>query len=219
MDNTLKRVPKNPITFKLPLTAEQKEAKRVVLDNKITVLTGIAGTSKTFLSVQIALDQLFKREVNRITIMRPTVASEDIGALPGTVDEKMAMWMIPIVENMYIMYDKVKIDKMLKEGEIRMLPLQFTQGITFSNEFVILDEAQNATVEQTSMVLTRLGKKSRMVLAGDPKQIQLKNKSTSGLQRLLNLVGNVKNLGGVTLLENHRDDIVKEIVEKYNANT
>lgn len=219
MDNTLKRVPKNPITFKLPLTAEQKEAKRVVLDNKITVLTGIAGTSKTFLSVQIALDQLFKREVNRITIMRPTVASEDIGALPGTVDEKMAMWMIPIVENMYIMYDKVKIDKMLKEGEIRMLPLQFTQGITFSNEFVILDEAQNATVEQTSMVLTRLGKKSRMVLAGDPKQIQLKNKSTSGLQRLLNLVGNVKNLGGVALLENHRDDIVKEIVEKYNANT
>lgn len=219
MDNTLKRVPKNPITFKLPLTAEQKEAKRVVLDNKITVLTGIAGTSKTFLSVQIALDQLFKREVNRITIMRPTVASEDIGALPGTVDEKMAMWMIPIVENMYIMYDKVKIDKMLKEGEIRMLPLQFTQGITFSNEFVILDEAQNATVEQTSMVLTRLGKKSRMVLAGDPKQIQLKNKSTSGLQRLLNLVGNVKNLGGVTLLENHRDEIVKEIVEKYNANT
>ncbi len=217
MDNTLKRVPKNPITFKLPLTAEQKEAKRVVLDNKITVLTGIAGTSKTFLSVQIALDQLFKREVNRITIMRPTVASEDIGALPGTVDEKMAMWMIPIVENMYIMYDKVKIDKMLKEGEIRMLPLQFTQGITFSNEFVILDEAQNATVEQTSMVLTRLGKKSRMVLAGDPKQIQLKNKSTSGLQRLLNLVGSVKNLGGVTLLENHRDDIVKEIVEKYNT--
>ena len=188
MDNTLKRVPKNPITFKLPLTAEQKEAKRVVLDNKITVLTGIAGTSKTFLSVQIALDQLFKREVNRITIMRPTVASEDIGALPGTVDEKMAMWMIPIVENMYIMYDKVKIDKMLKEGEIRMLPLQFTQGITFSNEFVILDEAQNATPSQMKMIMTRIGVNSKIVITGDIEQADRKS-ADNGLLDLQNRLG------------------------------
>lgn len=217
MQNQEKRVPKNQIKFKISLTEEQKEAKAVILNNTVCVLSGIAGTSKTFTAVQTALDQFFKRQVNRITIMRPTVSSEDIGHLPGSVDEKMAMWMIPIIENMYIMYDKAKIDSLLKDGSIRMLPLQFTQGITFVDEFVILDEAQNATVEQTSMVLTRIGKGSRMVLSGDPNQVQLKQKASSGLKRLINLVGEVTSLGGVELLTNHRAPIVEEIVSKYSV--
>lgn len=215
MQNSEKRVPKNPVKFKVTLTQEQKEAKSVVLNNKITVLSGIAGTSKTFLAVQTALDQFFKRNVNRITIMRPTVATEDLGHLPGSVDEKMAMWMIPIVENMYLMYNKQNIDKMISEGSIRMLPLQFTQGITFVNEFVILDEAQNATVEQTAMVLTRLGEGSTVVLTGDPKQIQLKQANKSGLQKLINLADTIDGLAYVELVSNHRDPIVEQIVKYY----
>tara|TARA_R110002020_G_scaffold448039_3_gene660681 strand:+ start:473 stop:1126 length:654 start_codon:yes stop_codon:yes gene_type:complete len=216
MGNKDKRVPKSDIKFKVSLTEEQKEAKSIVLNNKISVISGVAGTSKTFTAVQIALDRFFKREVERITIMRPTVGSEDIGALPGTVDEKMSMWMIPIVENMYLLYDKAKIDSMLAEGYIRMLPLQFTQGITFVDEFVILDESQNATADQISMVLTRLGKGSRMVLTGDPAQIQLRQKGKSGLQRLIDITDKVNNLECIEMQVNHRDPIVAEIVEFYN---
>lgn len=214
--NKEKRVPKGNIKFKLNLTEEQKNAKAIVLNNMISVITGVAGTSKTFTAVQIALDQFFKREVDRITIMRPTVASEDLGAMPGTPQEKMSMWMIPIIENMYMLYDKAKIDSMLKDGDIRMLPLQFTQGVTFVDEFVILDEAQNATAEQTSMVLTRLGKGSKMILAGDPGQIQLKQKGKSGLQRLIDITNDVSNLACIELAVNHRSPIVKEIIEHYN---
>lgn len=216
ISNTEKRVPKGNITFKCQLSEEQKLAKAEIINNKIFVLTGIAGTSKTFLAAQCALDAFFRRDIDRITIMRPTVATEDIGHLPGNVDEKMSMWMIPIIENMYILYGKDKIDKMIKEGDIRMLPLQFGQGITFVKEFVILDEAQNATAEQIEMVLTRTGLGSQIVLTGDVNQIQLKRKSLSGLQRLLDICGLVDNLGSFELKENHRDPIVEEIIRLYN---
>jgi phosphate starvation-inducible PhoH-like protein len=215
--NKEKRIPKGPIQFKVHLSEEQKEAKKIILENKLTILSGIAGTSKTFIAVNCALDQFFKREINRITIMRPTVASEDIGHLPGSVDEKMSMWMIPVVENMYLMYGKEKIDKMVKEGDIRMLPLQFTQGITFVNEFVILDEAQNATKEQTLMVLTRLGNGTKMVLKGDGNQVQLKQKNSSGLNHLIEITKEIKDIAQVILTINHRDPLVKEIVEAYGV--
>jgi phosphate starvation-inducible PhoH-like protein len=214
--NKNKRIPKTPVKFKCQLSEEQKEAKRVILENDITILAGIAGSSKTFLACQNALDQFFTRKVERITIIRPTVATEDIGHLPGGVDEKMAMWMIPLVENMYKLYDKVKIDTLLKDGSIRMLPLQFTQGITFVDESVIVDEAQNMTKVQTEMVLTRLGTGSHIVLAGDPHQVQLKGKCESGLQRLIDIVPEVDELGYFELKENHRNPIVERIVRLYN---
>lgn len=216
MKNKEKRVPKTSIKFKCQLSKEQKEAKRVILSHDITVLAGIAGSSKTFLACQNALDQLFTRQVERITIIRPTVATEDIGHLPGGVDEKMAMWMIPLVENMYKLYYKEKIDTMLKEGKIRMLPLQFTQGITFVDESVIVDEAQNMTKIQTEMVLTRLGTGSHIVLAGDPHQCQLTGNAKSGLQRLIDIVPEIEALGYFELKENHRNPIVEKIVKLYN---
>lgn len=214
--NTEKRIPKGPIKFKCQLTEEQKEAKRVILSHDVTILTGIAGSAKTFLACQNALDQYFTRQVERITIIRPTVATEDIGFLPGGAEDKMAMWMIPLIENMYKLYDKEKIDALLKKGSIRMLPLQFTQGITFVNESVIVDEAQNMTKVQTEMVLTRLGKDSRIVLAGDPHQTQLKETSQSGLQRLIDIVPEIEELGYFELKENHRNPIVEKIVRIYN---
>lgn len=215
-NNIEKHAPKTPVKFKLQLTEEQKEAKAEVLSHTISVLTGVAGTSKTFVAVQTALDLFFRREINRITIMRPMVGTEEMGMLPGTLEEKMEPWTIPIKENMYALYDKGKIDSMLKDGEIRILPLQFTQGVTMANECVIIDEAQNATAQQFEMVLTRLGKGSKMIFTGDVNQIQLKQKSRSGLQRLIDIVPNIEELCCVTLTENYRDPIVRKIIEYYN---
>lgn len=216
-DNMQKRVPKAEVKFQVQLSEEQKVAKDIILGNKITVLSGKAGSSKSFLACQVALSEFFKRKYSRITIMRPTVASEDIGFMPGNLEEKMSPWFLPVIENMYIIYNKAAIDKMLEENNIRMLPLQFTQGTTFVDEIVILDEAQNCTKEQLKMVMTRLGKTSSLVITGDPGQIQMKRKSDSGLQELIDLQHRgVSNLGVIELKSNYRDPIVAEIIAMYD---
>ena len=214
--NTEKRVPKGDITYKVSLTDEQKEVKRNCYDYKINIITGDAGTSKTFTACQIALDMLFKRQVDRITIMRPTVSTEDIGFLPGTAKEKMEGWLLPVIENFKTLYDKTKIEKLLTEETIRILPLQFCQGITFFNELTILDEAQNCTEEQLSMVMTRVGRGSTLIITGDTRQVQLKNKSQSGFKKLLDLETKTNKISFNVLTENYRDPVVREILELYN---
>ena len=210
-----KRKPKNPIKFKLQLTEEQKLAKATILESKISIVTGNAGTSKTFLCCNIALDLLFTKQVEKIIVMRPMVSSEDIGHLPGSIEEKMSPWMTPIVENMYDLYNKEKIDKEFAEGRIRILPLQFTQGVTFRNAAVIVDEAQNCTKEQLKMVLTRIGHDSKVMITGDVKQVQLKRKSESGLQRLIDITPDITFMSLINLKKNFRDPIVEEIIDKY----
>ena len=214
--NTEKRQPKGEITYKVKLSEEQKLVKQACYNHKVNVITGDAGTSKTFVACQIALDMLFKRQIDRITIMRPTVSTEDIGFLPGTAKEKMEGWLLPVIENFKTIYDKVKIEKLLAEETIRILPLQFCQGITFFNELTILDEAQNCTKEQLNMVMTRVGKGSMLLITGDSRQIQLKTKSQSGFSSLLALKGKTNLVGFNTLTENYRDPVVKEILELYN---
>jgi phosphate starvation-inducible PhoH-like protein len=214
--NTEKRQPKGDITYKVTLSEEQKAVKQNCYNYKVNVITGDAGTSKTFIASQIALDMLFKRQIDRITIMRPTVSTEDIGFLPGTAKEKMEGWLLPVIENFKTIYDKVKIEKLLAEETIRILPLQFCQGITFFNELTILDEAQNCTKEQLNMVMTRVGKGSVLLITGDSRQIQLKTKSQSGFPSLLALNGKTNLIGYNTLTENYRDPVVKEILELYN---
>src|SRR6187402_1107380 len=158
--NTEKRQPKGDITYKVSLTEEQKEVKRECFNYKVNVITGDAGTSKTFTAAHIALDMLFKRQIDRITIMRPTVATEDIGFLPGDTRQKLEGWLLPVIENFKTLYDKNKIEKLLEEEVIRILPLQFCQGVTFYNELTLLDESQNCTREQLNMVMTRVGRGS-----------------------------------------------------------
>jgi phosphate starvation-inducible PhoH-like protein len=148
--------------------------------------------------------------------MRPTVSTEDIGFLPGTAKEKMEGWLLPVIENFKTIYDKVKIEKLLAEETIRILPLQFCQGITFFNELTILDEAQNCTKEQLNMVMTRVGKGSTLLITGDVRQIQLKSKVQSGFASLLALKDKTNLIGYNTLTENYRDPVVKEILELYN---
>ncbi len=214
--NSEKRIPKGEIKFNVSLSEEQKIIKGSCLNYKVNVLTGEAGTSKTFTACNIALDLLFKRKFDRITLMRPTVASEEIGHLPGDVKDKMLLWVLPVLENMKLLIGKEKLDKLLIDETIRILPLQFTQGVTFYKEVVILDEAQNTTKSQMSMILTRTGKESMLLISGDPRQVQLKNENNSGLKPLLNLNGKTNLINFQEFKENYRDPVVREILKLYD---
>ncbi len=210
-----KRKPKGPIKFQINLNEEQKEAKKIILDNPITVLKGMAGSGKTLLACQIALDMLFKREVEKIVITRPTVAREEIGFLPGNLKEKLDPWLAPIYSNLYLLYNKEKIDKLLDEGVIEVLPFAFMRGRTLVNAFIIVDEAQNVSHNQTEMIMSRLGLGSKMVICGDTSQIDLKNKKESGMGFLTTLESKVKGFRIITLKQNHRHPIVPEILSIY----
>ena len=211
-----KRKPKGEIKFKLSLNEEQKEAKQTILENPVVLLKGMAGSGKTLLACQIALDMVFKREMEKIIITRPTVAKEDIGFLPGDLKEKMDPWLAPIYSYLYVLYDKDKIDKMVSENNIEIVPFAFMRGRTFPNCFVIVDECQNITHQQTEMMLGRLGKGGKMVFCGDLTQVDLKSKKDSGISFFTRLEEQIKGVRIVTLKTNHRHEIVEEVLKVYS---
>jgi phosphate starvation-inducible PhoH-like protein len=206
---------KNKIHFNLSLNVEQKEVKASILRDTISVLTGKAGSGKTLLATQIALEYLFYREVERIIITRPTVSNEDIGFLPGDIKEKMNPWVAPIHANMYMLYGKPKIEKFINENIIEIAPISFLRGRTFVNACVIVDEAQNVTKSQMEMILSRLGTNSKMLICGDVTQTDLKNKKDSGFPYLFNMVNSVPGLGVYELKTNHRHPIVDNILNYF----
>jgi phosphate starvation-inducible PhoH-like protein len=210
-----KRKPKNPITFKLTLNEEQKLAKQVILDSPVTLLRGMAGSGKTLVACQVALDLVFKKDAERIIITRPTVAKEEIGFLPGDLKEKMDPWLAPIYANLYMLYDKVKIDKMIQDNQIEIVPFAFMRGRTFVESFVIVDEAQNVTHDQMETVLGRLGKNSKMVICGDLAQIDLKVKKETGFSFLTRIEEQVQGFRVFALKANHRHEIVSPILKVY----
>jgi phosphate starvation-inducible PhoH-like protein len=216
---TQKRKPKGPIKFKITLNEEQKEAKRIILENPVNILKGSAGSGKTLLAVQIALDLLFNREIEKVVITRPTVAKEDIGFLPGDLKEKMDPWLAPIYSNLEMLYDKPKIEKLLADGIIEILPFPFMRGRTLVNSCVVVDEAQNVTMNQMEMVLGRLGIGSKMIICGDTSQIDLKNKKDSGLDFMNTLSARVNGVKVITLKKNHRHPIVPDILDVYKEYT
>jgi phosphate starvation-inducible PhoH-like protein len=211
-----KRKPKNPIKFKLNLNEEQKDAKSKILNNTITLLAGSAGSGKTLLACQIALEKLFMKEVEKVIITRPTVSKEEIGFLPGDLREKMDPWVQPIYQNMYLLYDKDKVEKCIAEGSIEIVPLSFMRGRTFVNNFVIVDEAQNVTHEQMHMIVTRIGLNSKMIICGDDAQVDLKKRSDSGFKFLYKAASKIKKLEAITLKTNHRDPIVEDLLRYYD---
>ena len=214
-NNKFKRKPKNPIKFKLQLNKEQKEAKAIILHNDITVLDGKTGSGKTLLACQIALDQYFTKQVETIYIIRSTVSKEDLGFLPGDLYDKMEPWLQPIVGNLYLLYDKQKIDKMFSDGVIQIVPIGYMRGRTFTDAFIIVDECQNITDEQLEMILCRLGYYSKMVLCGDESQNDFKRKSDSGFGDLISLHNLIKGFGHFNLKTNHRHPIVDAILIGY----
>ena len=212
---TEKRRPKSPIKFHLQLNEEQKAAKEVILSSTITLLAGKAGSGKTLLACQAALDGLFSRQYDKIVITRPTVSKEDIGFLPGDLHQKMDPWVQPIYQNMYALYGKDRIQPYIERGDIEIVPLSFMRGRTFCNHAVLVDEAQNVTMEQMEMIVTRLGVGSKMIICGDDGQVDLKNRGDSGFKFLYSAARKIKGLSAVTLLKNHRDPIVDDLIDLY----
>ena len=214
---TQKRRPKGPIKFNVQLNEEQKQAKSLILNSPITTLRGMAGSGKTLVAVQVALDLLFQKKVEKIIITRPTVSKEDIGFLPGDIKEKMDPWLAPIYHNLYALYSKEKVDKELENENIEIVPFAFMRGRTFLNSFVIVDEAQNVTHNQMETVIGRLGKGSKMVICGDLAQIDLKDKRETGFSFLSRVEEQVEGFVTHTLIKNHRHDIVSPILKVYKT--
>ena len=210
-----KRIPKNPIKFKISLNEEQKSAKDNILNNTLTILAGKAGSGKTLLACQVALDGLLRRQYDKIIITRPTVSKEEIGFLPGDLREKMDPWIQPIYQNMYALFDKEKVEKLIEDGKIEIVPLAFMRGRTFLDSCIIVDEAQNVTHEQMEMIATRIGLRSKMIVCGDDHQVDLKARRDSGFRFLYTAARKVKNMISITLLKNHRDPIVDDLVAIY----
>jgi phosphate starvation-inducible PhoH-like protein len=214
--NSEKRKPKNPISFNLQLNTEQKQAKSDILNNTVTLLKGQAGSGKTLLACQVALDLFFTRQVEKIIITRPVVAAaDDIGYLPGSMKEKMDPWLAPIYANLYMLYNKETIDKMVERQDIEILPFTFVRGRTFVNSIVIVDECQNVNHTQTEMIVGRLGLNSKMIFCGDTSQIDLKSKKESGIDFFKTLESRVDGVKVIVLKQNHRHPIVPQILDIY----
>lgn len=216
-ENMTKVPPKGKIKFNITLSEEQKLAKTAILYHPYNFIQGKAGSGKTLLAVQIALDMFFTRKVNKIVITRPTVSNEDNGYLPGSLNEKMEPWLVPIRSNMRKVYNKPAIlEKMEKEENIELVSLSHFRGRTFDHSIVIVDEFQNLTKPQLSMVLGRLGKGSTMILTGDPQQIDLKFSNDSAIHE----VPKVKDSNYVystILKDNHRHEALDELLRLLSS--
>ena len=211
-ENINKIPPKGKVRFSITLSEEQKMAKTNILYHPYNFVVGKAGSGKTLLAVQIGLDMFFQRKINQIIITRPTVSNEDNGYLPGSLDEKMEPWLVPIRSNMRKVYNKPNIlQKMESDENIELVSLSHFRGRTFENAVVIVDEFQNLTKQQLGMVLSRLGKGSTMILTGDPQQIDLKFPNDSAIHEVPK-VKDSKYVYAVTLLDNHRHESLDEIL-------
>ena len=204
---------KNDIKYAVSLTEEQKEAKRKIIDGTFVFILGKPGTSKTFVAVSTALDLLFKKQVDKIVITRPTVTTEDIGFLPGTLEEKMEPWLVPIRSNMRTFYNNPqKLKKMEEDEQIEIVSLSHFRGRTFNNCICIIDEFQNLDKSQLRMAIGRLGKGSIMIFCGDESQIDLKQYYNSAINELEKIKDN-KHIIIIKLTENHRHPAVEEVLD------
>ncbi len=210
---------KTPKKSVIPRSERQKKYVKVLRESDITISAGPAGTGKTFLAVAVALTMLLEKKIERIILSRPAVeAGERLGFLPGDIREKVDPYLRPLYDSLYDLLDFEKIQKKIEIGDIEIAPLAFMRGRTLKNSFAILDEAQNATDVQIKMFLTRIGENSKIVINGDPSQIDLPNKSLSGLNRAKKLLGNLKEISVVDFDHSDvvRHPLVSKIVKAYS---
>ena len=209
---------KTPKKSVIPRSERQKNYVSALKESDVTISTGPAGTGKTFLAVAIALTMLLDKRIERIILSRPAVeAGERLGFLPGDMREKVDPYLRPLYDSLYDLLDFEKIQKKIEIGDIEIAPLAFMRGRTLKNSFAILDEAQNATDIQIKMLLTRIGENSKIVINGDPSQVDLPNKSLSGLNKSKKLLGHLKEISVVDF--DHTDvvrhPLVSKIVKAY----
>ena len=212
---------KTPKKSVIPRSEKQKNYVRALKENEIIISAGPAGTGKTFLAVAVALTMLLEKKIERIILSRPAVeAGERLGFLPGDMKEKVDPYLRPLYDSLYDLLDFEKIQKKIEVGDIEIAPLAFMRGRTLKNSFAILDEAQNATDTQIKMFLTRIGENSKIVINGDPSQVDLPNKSLSGLERSKKILGHLKEIAVVDFDHSDvvRHPLVSKIVKAYSEN-
>ena len=214
--NLKKPVNQRNISYDVQLNEEQKEAKRTILENTVTILTGKAGSGKTIVAVATALDLYFKKEIKKIYITRPLVTREEIGFLPGDISQKLDPFLIPIYENLKKVYNRgQEVEKLIADKVIDIAPMAYMRGRTFDHSVLIADEFQNCNDEDIKMCLTRIGQNGKIILCGDCGQIDLKSRMDSSYYFLVSLQDKVKGLKVVDLKSNHRHPIVEELLALY----
>jgi len=200
-------------------TAAQDTYIRALKRHALVFAAGPAGTGKTWLAVAHAIQLFERKEVDRIILSRPAVeAGERLGFLPGDMREKVDPYLRPIFDALYDLMDARIVERALQTGEIEIAPLAFMRGRTLSNAAIILDEAQNTSTMQMKMMLTRLGENSRMVVTGDPSQVDLPLGQTSGLAEAIRLLEGVEGIANVPFSSADviRHELVARIVEAYD---
>ena len=217
----LEEVIKTPKRSVIPRSKKQKEYVRSLKTNQIVISLGPAGTGKTYLAVAVALSMLLEKKVERIILSRPAVeAGERLGFLPGDMKDKIDPYLRPLYDSLYDLLDYEKIQRKIESGAIEIAPLAFMRGRTLKNSFAILDEAQNATETQIKMFLTRIGENSKLVINGDPSQVDLPNKNQSGLIKSQSILKGIKEISVINF--DHQDvmrhPLVTKIVEAYQKN-
>jgi len=210
---------KTPKKSIIPRSEKQKKYVRALRQSDIIISAGPAGTGKTFLAVAVGLTMLLEKKIERIILSRPAVeAGERLGFLPGDMKEKVDPYLRPLYDSLYDLFHFEKIQRMIEIGDIEIAPLAFMRGRTLKNSFAILDEAQNASDTQIKMFLTRIGENSKIVVNGDPSQIDLPNKNLSGLDRSRKLLSN---LNEISIIDFDHSDVVRhplvsKIVKAYS---
>ena len=204
----------------VPRSAVQTEYMAALARDEIIFALGPAGTGKTYLAVAQAVSQLISGSVDRLILLRPAVeAGERLGFLPGDMKEKVDPYLRPLYDALYDMLPTEQVERRIASGEIEIAPIAFMRGRTLSDAFVILDEAQNTTPMQMKMFLTRFGMRSRMVVCGDPKQVDLPDASKSGLADAVSKLEGIARIATVrfTSADVVRHPLVGKIVEAYEG--
>ena len=204
---SFKQLIKTPRKTVIARSEKQSDYIKALKENDIVISLGPAGTGKSFLAVSVGVTMLLEKKIERVILSRPAVeAGEKLGFLPGDIKEKVDPYLRPLYDALYELFGAEKIAKKIETGEIEIAPLAFMRGRTLKNCFAILDEAQNATETQIKMFLTRIGENSKLVVNGDPSQIDLINKSQSGLIKSKNILKNIKE---IKILEFDHNDVVR----------
>ena len=204
---SFKQLIRTPRKSVIARSEKQSDYIKALKENEIVMSLGPAGTGKSFLAVSVGVTLLMEKKIDRVILSRPAVeAGEKLGFLPGDMKEKVDPYLRPLYDALYELFGADKIDKKIETGEIEIAPLAFMRGRTLKNCFAILDEAQNATETQIKMFLTRIGENSKLVVNGDPSQIDLLNKSYSGLIKSREIL---KSLKEIKIIEFDHNDVVR----------
>ena len=211
--HSLNQLIKTPRKSVIARSKKQSDYIDALRKNDIVMAVGPAGTGKSFLAVSVGITMLMEKKIERVILSRPAVeAGEKLGFLPGDMKEKVDPYLRPLYDALYDLFGFELINKKIENGEIEIAPLAFMRGRTLKNSFAILDEAQNATATQIKMFLTRIGENSKLVVNGDPSQIDLNNKSHSGLNKSIKILNKLNEIQFIEF--DHRDVVRHPLVSK-----